>query len=153
MTGREEPTSEELQQHLEKRVIAVEGPEGLEKRFSRYGVPKSRPKGATTTKTVSKAKTNNQKVTGGNNGFFNQSGKNKGKGQNVNPNSGAAGSTSNGNGQQTKGSNKGNQKTGNTTTSDGDDTVTSKGNGKNSGATNTTNTGNDPTTGTQVNQA
>ncbi|KAF9453437.1 acid protease [Macrolepiota fuliginosa MF-IS2] len=67
MTGRDEPTSEELTRHLEKRVIAVEGPEGLEKRYNRQGVPKSRPTSDTTLKTVStKAKTNSQTGSGNN---------------------------------------------------------------------------------------
>jgi len=40
MTGREEPTRRELQEKLERRILEVEGPEGLEKRFNRMGVPR-----------------------------------------------------------------------------------------------------------------
>jgi len=39
MTGRLEPTRRELQANLEKRIVSIEGPEGLEKRFNRMGVP------------------------------------------------------------------------------------------------------------------
>lgn len=40
MTGREEPTRRDLQEKLERRILEVEGPEGLEKRFNRMGVPR-----------------------------------------------------------------------------------------------------------------
>ena len=40
MTGREEPSRRELQERLERRVLEIEGPEGLEKRFNRIGVPR-----------------------------------------------------------------------------------------------------------------
>ncbi|KAG6832820.1 hypothetical protein H0H92_009439 [Tricholoma furcatifolium] len=39
MTGRRQPTSEELHENLRKRVLAVEGEEGLQKRYNRFGVP------------------------------------------------------------------------------------------------------------------
>ncbi|KXN91695.1 putative aspartic-type endopeptidase CTSD [Leucoagaricus sp. SymC.cos] len=60
MTGRNEPSAEELEQHMKRRVVSVEGPEGLQKRYNRQGVPKTQG-GAT-------GKTNNQKATGGRNG-------------------------------------------------------------------------------------
>jgi hypothetical protein len=47
MTGREEPSTRELQENLQRRVLQVEGPEMLEKRYNRHGVPK---------KTASKSK-------------------------------------------------------------------------------------------------
>lgn len=40
MTGREEPSTRELQENLQRRVLQVEGPEMLEKRYNRHGVPK-----------------------------------------------------------------------------------------------------------------
>ncbi|GLB40508.1 putative peptidase A1 family protein [Lyophyllum shimeji] len=40
MTGRREPTTEELHENLRKRVLAVEGEQGLERRYNRIGVPK-----------------------------------------------------------------------------------------------------------------
>jgi len=40
MTGREVPSSTSLEQNLVKRILAVEGTEGLEKRFNRIGVPR-----------------------------------------------------------------------------------------------------------------
>jgi hypothetical protein len=40
MTGRAGPTHETLVENLERRVLAIEGPEGLEKRFNRMGVPR-----------------------------------------------------------------------------------------------------------------
>lgn len=40
MTGRAGPTHETLVENLERRVLAVEGPEGLERRFNRMGVPR-----------------------------------------------------------------------------------------------------------------
>jgi hypothetical protein len=40
MTGRAGPTHATLVENLERRVLAVEGPEGLEKRFNRMGVPR-----------------------------------------------------------------------------------------------------------------
>jgi len=46
MTGRDEPSQEELQRHLERRV------EGLEERYNRHGMPIP-------------LKNNNQKSTGG----------------------------------------------------------------------------------------
>jgi len=39
MTGRVEPTRRELQANLEKRILSIEGVEGLERRFNRMGVP------------------------------------------------------------------------------------------------------------------
>ncbi|KAF8969251.1 aspartic peptidase A1 [Flammula alnicola] len=42
MTGRSPPSRRDLQENLERRVLAVEGPEALEKRFNRMGVPKRR---------------------------------------------------------------------------------------------------------------
>ena len=42
MTGRAGPTDAELVENLERRVLAVEGPEGLERRYNRMGVPSSR---------------------------------------------------------------------------------------------------------------
>lgn len=42
MTGRLEPTRRELQANLEKRILSIEGAEGLEKRFNRMGVPSRR---------------------------------------------------------------------------------------------------------------
>lgn len=104
MTGREEPTSEELEQHLAKRVVSVEGPEGLEKRYNRLGVPKPKTGGASSTK----AKTNNQKVTGGDDELFDQPKQSKGKGQN----SGVGNFSGNGNGngkQSGNGNGGGNQ--------------------------------------------
>ncbi|KAJ6631021.1 aspartic peptidase A1 [Mycena sp. CBHHK59/15] len=38
MTGREAPSDAVLEESLRKRVLAVEGPEGLERRFNRVGV-------------------------------------------------------------------------------------------------------------------
>jgi len=40
MTGREAPSSTSLEQNLVKRILAVEGTEGLERRFNRIGVPR-----------------------------------------------------------------------------------------------------------------
>ncbi|KAG6861997.1 hypothetical protein C0995_008184 [Termitomyces sp. Mi166 len=41
MTGRREPSREELHENLRKRVLAVEGEEGLQKRYNRFsGIPK-----------------------------------------------------------------------------------------------------------------
>ncbi|KAF8623629.1 hypothetical protein AX17_007330 [Amanita inopinata Kibby_2008] len=40
MTGRELPSDEELVARLHKRVLSVEGTEGLSKRYNRIGVPK-----------------------------------------------------------------------------------------------------------------
>lgn len=37
MTGAEPPSARSLQQRLEKRVLAIEGPDGLRKRFYRFG--------------------------------------------------------------------------------------------------------------------
>lgn len=59
MTGRDEPSHEELELHLKRRVLSVEGPEGLEKRYNRQGVPK------TQSKTSSTKTNNNKKVNGG----------------------------------------------------------------------------------------
>lgn len=42
MTGRAGPTDETLVENLERRVLAIEGPEGLERRFNRAGVPTRR---------------------------------------------------------------------------------------------------------------
>jgi hypothetical protein len=39
MTGRTPPSDEELTEQLRKRVLSVEGEDGLVKRFSRYGLP------------------------------------------------------------------------------------------------------------------
>jgi hypothetical protein len=39
MTGRALPSDEELVERLRKRILSVEGKEGLVKRFSRFGVP------------------------------------------------------------------------------------------------------------------
>lgn len=39
MTGREEPTRRDLHGLLERRVLSVEGQDGLEKRYNRYGLP------------------------------------------------------------------------------------------------------------------
>ncbi|KAG5645562.1 hypothetical protein DXG03_005838 [Asterophora parasitica] len=44
MTGRSEPTSEELRSNLHKRVLAVSGEEGLVKRYNRVGVVKGKSK-------------------------------------------------------------------------------------------------------------
>ncbi|KAF8802550.1 aspartic peptidase A1 [Phlegmacium glaucopus] len=41
MTGAEPPSARSLEQRLEKRVLAIEGPEGLYRRFNRFGVPGS----------------------------------------------------------------------------------------------------------------
>jgi len=41
MTGREAPSSRSLEQNLVKRVQAVEGTEGLERRFNRMGVSRN----------------------------------------------------------------------------------------------------------------
>ncbi|EKM78686.1 hypothetical protein AGABI1DRAFT_114293 [Agaricus bisporus var. burnettii JB137-S8] len=54
MTGRDEPTTEELERHLVRRVASVEGLEGLEKRYNRGGVPKSKAKGGASNKGTSK---------------------------------------------------------------------------------------------------
>jgi len=40
MTGRQAPSSSSLEQNLVKRVLAVEGTEGLERRYNRRGVPR-----------------------------------------------------------------------------------------------------------------
>ena len=40
MTGRAGPTHETLVENLERRVLEIEGPEGLERRFNRIGVPR-----------------------------------------------------------------------------------------------------------------
>lgn len=41
MTGRREPSREELHENLRKRVLSVEGEEGLQKRYIRFsGIPK-----------------------------------------------------------------------------------------------------------------
>lgn len=40
MTGRQAPTSNMMADALRKRVLTVEGPAGLERRFNRHGVPK-----------------------------------------------------------------------------------------------------------------
>ncbi|KAF8150776.1 aspartic peptidase A1 [Crassisporium funariophilum] len=42
MTGREAPSARSLEQGLQKRVLAVEGQQGLERRFNRMGVPTAR---------------------------------------------------------------------------------------------------------------
>lgn len=65
MTGSREPSTRELQERLERRVLAIEGPEGLERRFNRMGVPSKRlearynrhgvPKSATAAKAKAKA--------------------------------------------------------------------------------------------------
>jgi len=128
MTGREEPTVEEQRGHLERRVLAVEGPEGLEKRFSRHGVPQSRPKGTTSQKAVTKQAGNNQKVTGGNTltGQTIQS-----KGQTQNGGKGQAGTTTTaGKGNTTNGNNNGNGKNG----TNGNPKQGAKGAGSNTGA-------------------
>ncbi|PPQ77889.1 hypothetical protein CVT25_015376 [Psilocybe cyanescens] len=39
MTGCEEPSRRDLHSRLERRILSVEGPEGLEKRFNRFGLP------------------------------------------------------------------------------------------------------------------
>lgn len=39
MTNRALPSDEELVERLRKRILSVEGEEGLAKRFNRYGVP------------------------------------------------------------------------------------------------------------------
>jgi hypothetical protein len=44
MTGRQAPSSSSLEQNLVKRVQAVEGTEGLERRFNRQGVYRSLPR-------------------------------------------------------------------------------------------------------------
>jgi hypothetical protein len=44
MTGRQAPSSSSLEQNLVKRVQAVEGTEGLERRFNRKGVYRSLPR-------------------------------------------------------------------------------------------------------------
>jgi len=41
MTGAEPPSAHSLEQRLEKRVLSVEGPEGLRRRFNRFAVPPS----------------------------------------------------------------------------------------------------------------
>lgn len=41
MTGTEPPSARSLEQLLEKRILAVEGPSGLQKRRNRLGVPPS----------------------------------------------------------------------------------------------------------------
>jgi len=46
MTGRRAPSTEELHENLRKRVLAVEGEEGLERRYNRIGVPKTKSKTA-----------------------------------------------------------------------------------------------------------
>lgn len=38
MTGRAEPSSRELKANLHRRILAVEGPEGLAKRYNRQGL-------------------------------------------------------------------------------------------------------------------
>ncbi|KJA26380.1 hypothetical protein HYPSUDRAFT_36694 [Hypholoma sublateritium FD-334 SS-4] len=45
MTGRAGPSDAELVANLERRVLAIEGPEGLERRYNRMGVPSSRDEG------------------------------------------------------------------------------------------------------------
>lgn len=40
MTGSNPPPDRELHARLHRRVLSVEGPEGLEKRYNRKGVPK-----------------------------------------------------------------------------------------------------------------
>lgn len=42
MSGRAGPSDAELVANLERRVLAIEGPEGLERRYNRMGVPSSR---------------------------------------------------------------------------------------------------------------
>ena len=39
MTGRAPPSDEELTEQLRKRVLSVEGEDGLVKRFNHYGLP------------------------------------------------------------------------------------------------------------------
>ncbi|KAG6844956.1 hypothetical protein H0H87_002070 [Tephrocybe sp. NHM501043] len=42
MTGRREPSNEELHENLRKRVLSVEGEEGLQRRYNRFVPPKER---------------------------------------------------------------------------------------------------------------
>jgi len=46
MTQREEPSSRDLHARLERRILSVEGPEGLKRRFNRMGVPSRKREGA-----------------------------------------------------------------------------------------------------------
>lgn len=41
MTGVEPPSAGSLERRLQKRILSVEGPDGLYKRFNRFGVPRS----------------------------------------------------------------------------------------------------------------
>jgi hypothetical protein len=41
MTGKEAPSRRELEHELERRVFAVEGTQGFEKRYNRSGISKS----------------------------------------------------------------------------------------------------------------
>jgi hypothetical protein len=41
MTGTEPPSARSLEQRLEKRVLSIEGPDGLYRRFNRFHVPRS----------------------------------------------------------------------------------------------------------------
>lgn len=62
MTGSNPPPDRELHARLRRRVLSVEGPEGLEKRYNRQGVPKQQ------TPKVSKAKSTTTKAPKGGSG-------------------------------------------------------------------------------------
>ena len=46
MSGRGELSGDQMTRNLQKRLLAVEGPEGLRRRYNRYGIPKTAKTGA-----------------------------------------------------------------------------------------------------------
>jgi len=52
MTGRAEPTTEELTNNLRKRILSIEGEEGLSKRYNRVGLPKASAKAKSSAKSA-----------------------------------------------------------------------------------------------------
>lgn len=90
MTGREEPSARELHENLERRVLQIEGPEMLEKRYNRHGVPKT---ASTSTSKTALAKSGSSLAANN----FRGNGNNKHSGN-------AAGSQQQGSGSQQQGS-------------------------------------------------
>jgi hypothetical protein len=97
MCGRDEPTTDELEQHLVRRVISVEGLAGLEKRYNRQGIPNSQAKGGATNKAASSKGSQPANGSGrqGKNGSKKGSAAAGGVGAGVGAGAGAAGATGN----------------------------------------------------------
>lgn len=95
MTGRELPSTSELHENLRRRVLAVEGEQGLVKRYNRNGTKKTvantRPAGSGAVLAAAAAKNRNGNAQAAENGRKGKARKGKGKGKGKNEAAAGAG--------------------------------------------------------------